>query len=400
MPPSVTFRMILIGYFEGIESDRGIAWRVADSITLRELLGYELSEATPEHSTLSRTRRLIDLETHAAVFDWVIKLLARKGLIRGKTLGIDGTMLEANAAMRSIIRRDTSEGYQEYLGRLAKEEGLEETSPEDLARFDKKRKKKTSNKEWQHPHDPDARVARMKDGRTHMAHKAEHAVDLETEAIVAVTLQPADRGDTTSLEVTLEEAGKVLEAIIEDREAASQMSGELMAEIVADKGYHSNAVLTAQAEAGIRTYIAEPKHGRRRWQGKAKEKAAVYANRRRNRSCRGYPLSRARSEKVERPFAHCYVTGGLRRTTLRGHQKILKRLLLHISGYNLGLVLRQRIGLGTPRGLQGLRFALSRRFGALYDLIRRLLRLWASTDRHPSAWRRKGCSPVAAVAWV
>jgi len=310
MPPSVYFRMILIGYFEGIEPYRGIAWRVADSITLRELLGYELSEATPEHSTLSRTRRLIDLETHAAVFDWVIKLLARKGLIRGKTLGIDGTMLEANAAMRSIIRRDTSEGYQEVLGRLAKEAG------------------------------------------------------------------------------------------VEDREAASQMSGELMAEIVADKGYHSNAVLTAQAEAGIRTYIAEPKHGRRRWQGKAKEKAAVYANRRRNRSCRGYPLSRARSEKVERPFAHCYVTGGLRRTTLRGHQKILKRLLLHISGYNLGLVLRQMIGLGTPRGLQGLRFAFSRRFGALYDLIRRLLRLWASTDRHPSAWRRKGCSPVAAVAWV
>ena len=397
MPPTVYFRMVLIGYFEGIESDRGIAWRVADSITLREFLGYELSEATPDHSTLSRTRRLIDIETHEAAFDWVIKLLARKGLIRGKTLGIDGTTLEANAAMRKLVRRDTAEDYAEYVERLAKEAGIENPTKEDAARFDRKRKKKTSNKEWKHPHDPDAKVAKMKDGRTRMAHKAEHAVDLETEAILAVTVQPADRGDTTSLGVTLEEVGQVLESVLEDPEAASKMSHQLMTELVADKGYHSNAVLKAQSEAGIRTYISEPKHGRRRWKGKAQEKAAVYGNRRRNRGRRGRQLSRDRSEKVERTFAHCYETGGIRRTTLRGHRNILKRQLIHVAAFNLSLVLRQLIGLGTPRGLQGLRLALFGPLWALYRFLRRLLGFLVSPMRHPRAWGYGGWLHEGAV---
>ena len=385
LAPTVYFRMLLIGYFEGIGSDRGICWRVADSITLREFLGYALSESTPDHSTLSRNRRLIDLQTHEAVFDWVVKLLAREGLVRGKTLGIDGTTLEANAAIRNIVRRDSGEGYSEYLERLAKEAGIEEPSREDLADFDKKRKPKktTSNKDWEHPHDPDARVTKMKDGRTHLAHKAEHAVDMETGAVVAVTLQPADRGDTASLAVTLEEAGKVLEAVIEDPEAASNLSDQLLVELVADKGYHSNAVLRDQTEAGRRTYISEPRRGRRCWKGKAEEQKAVYNNRRRSRGNRGRQLLRKRGEKVERSFAHCYESGDLRRTHLRGHTNILKRLLIHVAGCNLGLVLRQRFGFGTPRGLQGRFFGLLGRVLAIYGRLKGFL---PSLRARPVSW--------------
>lgn len=402
LAPTVYFRLLLIGYFEGIGSDRGISWRVADSITLREFLGYELSEATPDHSTLSRTRRLIDVQTHEAVFDWVVTLLAREGLVRGKTLGIDGTTLEANAAIRSIVRRDSGEDYSEYLERLAKEAGIEEPSREDLARFDKKRKPKktTSNKDWEHPHDPDARVTKMKDGRTHLAHKAEHAVDMETGAIVAVTVQPADRGDTTSLEGTLEEAGKVLEAVLEDPEAASNLSDDLLVELVADKGYHSNVVLADQAETGRRTYISEPQRGRRRWKGKAKEKKAVYNNRRRIRGNRGRQLLRKRGEKVERTFAHCYESGDLRRTHLRGHTNILKRLLIHVAGCNLGLVLRQRLGFGTPRGLRGRSFALLGRILAIYNRVRWLLALSSSPSRLLSRWRSNGSLHIDAGAYI
>ena len=264
LAPGLYFRMLLIGYFEGIDSDRNIAWRVADSITLREFLGYELTEDTVNHSTLSRTRRLISLETHEAVFDWVLTLLARKGLVRGKTLGIDGTTLEANAAMRSLVRRDSCEDYAEYLKHLAAEEGMEGATREDLARFDRKRKKRMSNKDWVNPYDEDAKVAKMKDGRTRLAYKPEHTVDLETGAILALTVQPADRGDTKSVEESLEEVAAVIDQILEDPEAASQLSPQLFQELVTDKGYHSNEVLKTQCTRGLRTYISEPKRGRRK----------------------------------------------------------------------------------------------------------------------------------------
>lgn len=381
LPPGVYFRMMMIGYFEGIDSERGIAWRVADSLTLREFLGYEATQAPPDHSTLSRTRRLIDQETHEEVFVWVLAVLAKEGLLLGKTLGIDATTLEANAALRSIVRRDTGERYEEYLRGLARASGIETPTREDLARLDRKRRKKASNQDWRHPYDCDAKITKMKDGRTHLAHKAEHAVDMQTGAIVAVTLQPADRGDCCSLGGTLEEAMAVLSDVAEDPEAEEALSEERVAEIVADKGYHSNAVLSEQAALGIRTYIAEPKRGRRNWQGQPDEKEAVYANRRRIGGRRGKRLMRLRGELIERSFAHGYETGALRRTHLRHHSNILKRLLIHLGGFNLGLVMRHRFGIGKPRVLQGRSAGLS---SLVFDFLRRLL-LLGNASHAPAA---------------
>jgi transposase len=214
LTPGIYFRSLLIGYFEGIDGERGIAWRLADSLALRRFVRIGLDEKTPDHSTISRTRRLIDVETHRAVFNWVLGLLADRGLLKGKRIAIDATTLEANAAMRSIVRRDTGESYEGFLRGLAKASGIETPTREDLARLDRKRKKRMSNQEWKSPADEDARIAKMKDGRTHLAHKAEHAVDLDTGAVVAVTLQGADQGDTTTLDETLSEAGMAVAELV------------------------------------------------------------------------------------------------------------------------------------------------------------------------------------------
>ena len=349
LSPGTYFRLLLIGYFEGIDSERGIAWRTADSLALRGFVGFGLDEMPPEHSTISRTRRLIDLETHRAVFTWILQVLAAADLVKGKTIGIDATTLEANAALRSIVRRDSGETYQEFLTRLAQASGIDTPTRADLARIDRKRPKKGRNSEWRHPHDPDARITKMKDGRTHLAHKAEHAVDLETGAIVSVTVQGADRGDTTTIVETVTAAAEDLEAVA----IVTDDHTTVIEEIVADKGYHSNQVLVDLATLDLRTYIAEPARGRRTWRNKGAARDAVYANRRRLRRTRGGALQRRRSEDLERPNAHLYETGGLRRTHLRGHDNILKRLLVHVSGFNLGLLMRSLMGVGTPRGLQG-----------------------------------------------
>src|SRR5215203_143024 len=365
LTPGTYFRLLLIGYFEGIDSERGIAWRTADSLALRGFLGLGLDEAPPEHSTISRTRRLIDLETHRAVFTWMLQVLATADLVKGKTIGIDATTLEANAALRSIVRRDSGETYQDFLTRLAQASGIETPTRADLARLDRKRPKKGRNKEWRHPHDPDARITKMKDGRTHLAHKAEHAVDMETGAVVAVTVQGADQGDTTTIAETVTAAAEELEAV------ATVTEGEtaVIEEVVADKGYHSNQVLVDLAALGRRTYIAEPNRGRRAWKKKAAARDAVYANRRRIRGARGHALQRRRSERLERPNAHLYETGGMRRTHLRGHTNILKRLLVHVGGFNLGLFMRTRLGVGTPRSLQGRLAAALVVFAALWSLV-------------------------------
>lgn len=345
LAPGRYFRLLMLGYFEGIDSERGIAWRAADSLSVREFLGLELGEAPPDHSTISRTRRLIDVETHRDVFSWILDRLAAAGLVKGETLGVDATTLEANAALRSIVRRDTGEGYEAFLTRLAKASGIATPTREDLARLDRKRPKKGSNDDWTHPQDPDARITKMKDGRTHLAHKAEHAVDLETGAVVAVTVQPADKGDTETVKETLIEAAENVE------KAKPQTGG--VKELVTDKGYHSNALLEDLAILGVRTYISEPARGRRNWQGKHPARDAVYGNRRRIGGARGRRLLRQRGERLERPFAHAYETGGLRRVYLRGHSNILKRVLIHTAALNLGLLMRLLVGVGTPRSLQG-----------------------------------------------
>ena len=369
LPPAVYFRLLLIGYFEGLDSERGIAWRVADSLALRRFLGYELADSTPDHSTISRNRRLIDVQTHQAVFTWVLQVLAKKKLLDGKTLGIDATTLEANAALRSIVRKDTGEGYQEFLEHLAEESGIETPTRQDLAKLDRKRPRKGSNEDWENPFDPDAKITKMKDGRTHLAHKAEHAVDMKSGAIVAVTLQPANHGDTTSIEQTITQADDNLVAVMKDEPACQQLSEQVLREVVADKGYHSNAVLKTQRQREIRTYISEPDRGRRNWKDKPAERDAVYGNRRRIRGERGKRLMRKRGELVERSFAHAYDTGGMRRTHLKRHGNILKRLLIHVAGFNLSLILRTLLGFGTARSLQGLA-------GRLVDGFFELCRCW------------------------
>ena len=377
LAPGRYFRLLLVGYFEGIDSERGMAWRATDSLAVRSFLRLAVDEAPPDHSTIARTRRLIDLETHRTVFTWVQQRLVEAGRLKGKTIAIDATTLEANAAMRSIVRRDTGESYQAFLAGLAKASGIETPTREGLARLDRKRKKKkTSNTDWTNPHDPDAKVTKMKDGRTHLAHKAEHAVDMETGAIVAVTLQGADVGDTTTIIETAIAAAEQVEdaqANVDDRQS--------LEEIVGDKGYHSNQTLIDLDAVGIRSYVSEPDRGRRDWSKDPEARAPVYGNRRRMRGRRGRRLMRQRGERIERSFAHLYDTGGMRRTHLRGHTNILKRLLIHAGGFNLGLVMRHLIGIGTPRGLQGRVAAVLATLGVLMGVVRRRLTTISSSHR-------------------
>jgi transposase len=379
LTPGIYFRCLLIGYFEGIDSERGIAWRVADSLGLRQFLQIGLDERTPDHSSISRTRRLIDIETHRKVFGWVLGVLADQGLLKGKIVGIDATTLEANAAMRSIVRRDNLQRYNEFLTELAKKSGIETPSREDLARIDRKRKKKGCNQEWMSATDPDARIAKMKDGSTHMAHKAEHCVDMETGAVIAMTLQGADRGDTTTLHETLAEAGEAVADLIEREaekspETKPQIHINGITEIVTDKGYHSGKMVMDLRHVGVRSYIPEPQRGQRNWEGKADERAAVYGNRRRVGGIHGKRLLKKRGELIERSFAHCYETGGMRRTHLRGHENILKRQLIHVCAFNLSLIFRQTLGAGTPRQLKNRQKQL---FSALLQLQVALLALHA-----------------------
>jgi transposase len=372
--PGVYFRSLLLGYFEGIDSERGIAWRLSDSLSMRNFIAYALTEETPDHSTISRTRRLYSVETHKAVFRWVLKLLGEAGLVEGKTVSIDATTLEANAALRSLVRRDNGQRYDDYLMDLAKAAGIENPTREQLARLDRKRKKKGSNKEWKNPHDPDARIAKMKNGSTHMAHKAEHAVDLSSGALLAVSLQGADQGDTTTIHQTLAEAGEAVAELIEHEAAMApgedpkiHLGG--IEEVVADKGYHSGAVLQDLRTVGCRSYIPDPDRGRRKWDGKEDEQKQVYANRRRTRGERSKELQRSRSELTERSMAHMYETGGMRRVHLKGRDNILKRLLVQAGAFNLALLLRKLVGVGKPRRLQG---ALARILACLRLLIVRI----------------------------
>ena len=341
--PGVYSRMLMVGYLEGLGSEHGIAWRCDDSKSLCEFSGYDLWARTPGHSTLSKTRRRLSLEVHEAVFTWVLTVLDESGLLNGTTVGVDSTMLEANAAMRSIVRRDSGDGYKQWLEQMAKASGIETPTQADLVKLDRKRKKKASNKDWVHPRDPGSRIAKMKNGSTHLAHKLEHAVDLDSAAVVAVTVQTTDGGDTASLSETLDEVDSKLGEV-----------GKECLEVVGDKGYHSNKTMVELEGRGVRSYVSEPDRGRRNWKRNPEAQKPTYANRRRIRGERGKRLLRRRGEKVERAFAHMLETGGLRRSCVRGHHEIRKRMLLHAAAFNLGLVMSKRFGFGKPRALQRL----------------------------------------------
>lgn len=361
LAPGIYFRCLLVGYFEGIDSERGIAWRCADSKSLGLFLGYAIDQQTPDHSTISRTRRLIDIETHQEVFAYVLKILANHDLIEGKTMGVDSTTLEANAALRSIVRRDNGQGYQEFLTELAKQSGIETPTREDLAKLDRKRKKKGSNDDWHNPYDSDAKITKMKDGTTHLAHKAEHAVDMDSGVILAVNVCDAAAGDTRTICDTINQASENLRAIKDDQRVSEKISDAWASEAVADKGYHSNDTMRDLHEMQLRTYISEPDRGRRNWTtNSANEEEAIklldardatYANRRRIKDERGRALMRKRGELLERSFAHNYETGGMRRLHLRHRENIAKRVLIHTAGFNLGLLMRVKYGLIKPRRL-------------------------------------------------
>ena len=349
IPPGVYFRMLFVGYFEGIDSQRGIAWRCADSRSISRFLGYAENEETPDHSSLTRIRNRLPEEIHLEVFQFVLRMAEDHKLLKGKTIAVDSTTLEANAAMKSIIRRDTAEDWKTYVRRLATEAGAPVESDEDLRRFDKNRPdKKVSNDEWVSGTDGESRIAKMKDGRTHLAYKAEHTIDLETEFLLSAEVYHADEADTQTMIRSVTAAQENLDEAEAERD---------IQEVVADKGYHSADTLAQCQEWngwGLRTYIPEPKR-RSRWdwvQRPWEEMVAVCANRRRVRGPRSKRLQRSRSELIERSFAHMCDTGGARRTWLKGLAKIRKRYSIHAAARNLGLVMRKLFGFGKPRTLQ------------------------------------------------
>jgi transposase len=385
IPPGVYFRMLLVGYFEGIGSQRGIAWRCADSLSLRDFLGIPLTQDTPDHSSLTRVRDRLPLEVHTAVFQWVLRLLAEKGLMPGKTAAVDSTYLEANAAMKSIVRRDTGEDWNEYLRRLMKErEGVENPTDEELRRFDRTRKdKRASNEEWVSTTDPDSRIAKMKSGQTHLAYKAEHVIDLDTEVVLAASIRPADHADVDTMVDSLVEAQVNLD------EAGVEVEIE---EGVGDKGYHATDTIELADSLNIRTYIPERKpKGKRNWRDVPEEKRrAVLNNRRRVRRAKSKRLQRLRSERVERSFAHICNTGGARRSWLHGLQNVQKRYSIAAMARNLGLLMRKVFGIGTPRGLQaagGLAWLLLFMQIYIHRLLHRLyqFRPFASAAHNPCA---------------
>jgi transposase len=345
LPPGVYFRMLFVGYFEALDSQRAIAWRCADSLSLRAFLGVPLNEATPDHSSLTKIRQRLPLDVHERVFIHVLAIAREKMLLRGKTVAIDSTTLEANAAMRGIVRKDTGEDWKDYLKRLMAEQGIENPTDEEIRRFDKNRKKKVSNKEWESPADPDSRIAKMKDGTTHLAYKAEHVVDLDSEFVLGASVHAADQADPATL------VDSVLQAQVNLALAGSQQEIE---EAVADKGYHKAQTLAECADWNTRTYIPEPKGKEYNWEDKPAEwRKATEGNRRRVKGSRSKRLQKKRSELVERSFAHVCETGGGRRTWLRGLTDVTKRYVVQVAAHNLGLLMRRLFGVGKPRTLQG-----------------------------------------------
>jgi transposase len=372
IPPGTYFRMLLAGYFEGIDSQRGIAWRCADSLSLKKFLGYGPTEPTPDHSSLTKIRQRLPEEVYARTFEFALTLIAEHKLLSAREVGVDSTTLEANAAMKSIVRRDTGENWRQYVTTLMREEGAigpdEQPSAAEVAKFDRQRKnKKVANDQWHNPHDPDAKIARMKDGRTHLAYKAEHVVDLKTDAILAAEIYGAHESDAATLVPSVERA--------QDHVDATETCRRI-GKIAADKAYHAiDALLAVEQSARVRakTYIPE-RETDWNWTNKSPEaKRAVLANRARTKRDYGKGLQRKRSERVERSFAHVCHTGGGRRSWLRGLTNVRKHHLIKVAAQNLGLILRKLLGAGKPRAYAA-RYALGQLLPFAPTTLRRLIR--------------------------
>jgi IS5 family transposase len=367
IPPGVYFRMLFVGYFEGLPAQRAIAWKCSDSLSIREFLGVPISEESPDHSSMTRIRQRLPFQVFLQAFWMMLEVARQKGILRGKTLAFDSTMLEANAAMKSMVHRVSEKTWRKYLEQLAKEAGIEDPTDDDLRRMDRKRKgKKVSNAEWKSPSDPDSKIARMKDGTTHFAYKAEHAVDVESDLVIAAEIHAADDADTATVLFTATRAQDNLETV------GSEHTGE---ELLGDKGYHKAEILDLlQSELGMRTYIPEPKSRYHRvWTDKPPEwKDAVYANRRRVRGSRGRQLGRLRSEYAERTFAHVCETGGTRRLWLRGIENVAKWYLMRVAARNLSVIMRALFSIGTPRAMQGIAQSFLTMLLSLISLFQRL----------------------------
>ena len=364
--PGVYFRMLLIGYFEGIDSQRGIAWRCSDSLSVRQFLGIPLDEGTPNHATLTNTRKRLPKEVFDEMFEFVLRIAVEKKLLSGQTVGVDSTTLEANAAMKSIVRKDTGEDWRQLVTRLMREDGVidgaTEPTAEEVRRFDQKRKdKKVSNDDWESKTDTDARITKMKDGRTHLAYKAEHVVDLDSDLVLAAEIYPANQGDTQTL------TDSVMTAQVHLHEAGSAAT---IAEVVADKGYHAAETIETCDALDVRTYIPEPRRRHdAQWVDKPEgQQSAVRNNHRRVQRDKSKKLQRRRSEVVERTFAHTCDTGGARRSWLRGLIDVGKRYTIAAAAHNLGRIMRRLFGVGKPKVLQGA--------GSLADLAYFLCAWW------------------------
>jgi transposase len=366
IPPGVYFRMLFIGYFEGIDSQRGIAWRCSDSLSLRSFLGLKPTESTPDHSSQTIHRQRLPKELIEQVFAFVLKLAFDRKLLKGKSIGVDATTLEANAAMKSIVRRDGGASWKAYLTTLAKEAGIERPTEDQLRQFDRTRKgKKTSNDDWQSPSDPDARITKMKDGTTSLGYKAENAVDLDSEIVIAADVKPADAADGETVKDTIVDAqGNLNDATKHECR---------ITHVVADKGYHKAETLAWLDEREIQTYIPPRNDKRkRRWDNKPEGwREAVYENRRRVLRDKGKQLQRRRAEVVERTFAHVCATGGARRSWIRGLVEVGKRYLVTVMAHNLGVILRALIGVGKPR-----------EWAAMRALVAAVDRLWSTICAH------------------
>jgi transposase len=397
-PPGRYFRMLLVGYFEGIESERGICWRVEDSLSLKAFLGYAVHEQPLDHSTLSRLRKRLPVSAYHEVFRFVMRVLNQQGLLQGRVAGVDSTYLRADASMKNIVRRGSGEGYKGYLKRLAKESGIANPTDEDARNFDRKRKKKTSNTEWSSVTDPEAEIMRLKDGRTRLAYKAEHTIDMETGALLAAEILPATTSDAESIITSIDKANENIAAAQEDDDdehddddGSGTLTSDSIAEVVGDKGYHKTTTLQRFADEGVRTYIPERRQsGQRHWakNGGREAAVAVYQNRRRVQTPKSKRYQRQRGELLERTFAHVCETGNHRRTRLRGKENVHKRYLLQAAAFNLGLVMRKLVGRGTPRGLADaaarLLFALTLLLRVRTQILRGAweFRAWLQTFRH------------------
>lgn len=389
IPPGLYFRMLFVGYFEDISSQRGIAWRCADSLSLRKFLGIAISDSTPDHSSLTKIRQRLPTAVSEQVFEFVLKIAAEKKLLNGKTVGVDSTTLEANAAMRSIVRKDNGDDWKEYLRKLAEAEGVQIENDEDLRRFDQQRKKegkkKVSNKDWESPDDPDARIMKMKDGRTHLGYKAEHVTDLDTEIIIQASVCHGTDTDPQTIVSSLVSAQMNLDNCLDGATTAEPGTG-VIEEVAADKGYHANEVLKACADLEIRTYIPEREGDDRRWDDKDEGmKEAFHGNRQRMKRSKGKMLQKRRSELVERGFAHICETGGSRRTWLRGLDNIRKRYLVAVAGHNLAIIMRSLFGFGKPRAFSAAHGLTHAVYLTILAMLRPLKRIWRPSQHQHHA---------------